>query len=103
MFNEQSKAENEVLETMKIETETANADKLYYTKNALKWRGWTDAMIRDWLGQADLWREPSCGFMTYQYFYLDSRVEAIEKTKAFKERKQTNAERKERRRAKAAN
>lgn len=77
-------------------------EKLYYTKNALKSRGWTEAMIRDWLGGADLWREPSCGFMTYQYFYLDSNVEAIEKTKKFKERKQLNAVRRERRQANAA-
>lgn len=76
-------------------------EELYYSKSAVKARGWTEAMIRDLLGQADIYREPCCGFMTYQYWYLDSRVEAIEKTSAFQERKQAIDLRRERRRANA--
>jgi hypothetical protein len=66
-------------------------EKLYYNKSKLKARGWTDAMIRDLLADVELKRAPSCaagmsGF-NFQYYYEDKKVEAIEKTKAFRERK----------------
>ncbi len=69
----------------------------YYTKNALKTSGWTEGMIRDLLGEADLIYAPSCavfsGFkeFTKRYFYEASRVDDIEKTEAFKERRRTKA------------
>jgi hypothetical protein len=108
-FNEQLKFENEVVETMGTEKKTADEDKLYYSKNTLKWMGWTERMIKDFLGEPDVTYAPSCAvfvdprLFTKRYFYLVSRVEEIEKTKAFKERKQAIALRRERRKANAAN
>ena len=71
---------------------TTNKDeKLYYTKNALKARGWTDAMIRDLLADVEIKDGLTCSAGTpgfnFKYYYEDKKVEAIEKTKAFKERK----------------
>jgi len=105
-FDEQLKLDNGVVETIETETKIAEEDKLYYSKNALKWRGWTEGMIRDWLGEPDITYAPSCAAgtcreFTLRYFYLDSRVEDIEKSKAFEERRQANTVRKEHRRANA--
>ncbi len=65
----------------------------YYTKNGLKTNGWTEAMIKDLLGEADLYYPQQCGRMRPRYYYLASKVEAIEKTKAFEERKRAKAAR----------
>jgi len=83
---------------MKTQIQESEREKLYYSKSGLKARGWTDAMIRDLLADIEIKYGPSCaaghpGF-NFQYRYEDAKVEAIEKTKAFKERK-------ERRRAKS--
>ena len=66
----------------------AKGEERYYLKTTLKRKGWTEAMIRDFLGEADI-RFPVCGFLSRRYFYLASRVEGIEKTKAFKERRRS--------------
>ena len=69
--------------------------KLYYNKSGLKARGWTDAMIRDLLGDIEIKQGLTCSagqqHFNYQYYYLDTAVEAIEKTKAFKDRKRKKA------------
>ncbi len=106
-FDEQLKLDNRIMETMGTETKSADEDKLYYSKNTLKWRGWTEGMIKDFLGEADITYAPSCAvfvdprYFTMRYLYLVSRVEAIEKTKAFEERRQANTVRRERIRANA--
>jgi DNA-binding Xre family transcriptional regulator len=66
----------------------------YYNKSELKRRGWTTGMIKDLYGEPDFLYPQQCGNMRPKYYYLISNIEAIEKTKAFKERKQKNRARK---------
>ncbi|MDQ4122178.1 MAG: helix-turn-helix domain-containing protein [Acidobacteriota bacterium] len=69
----------------KAEKDDTSGEKEYYSKTALKRTGWTDAKIKDLLGEPDLHHPQECGRMLPRYYYLDSRVDAIEKTKEFKE------------------
>jgi hypothetical protein len=74
---------SDILDILKKYVE-ANADfRTYYNKASLKERGWTESMIRDFLGDADITDEPSCGFMSHRYFWLSTRVEEVEKTAEF--------------------
>jgi len=57
-----------------------------WTKSALKQRGWTDASIRDFLGEPDkLAQNPHYRKAAPMHLYRQSRVKRIEKTKEFNE------------------
>ncbi len=67
-------------------------NKFYYNKNGLKARGWRDAMIRDLLADIEIkggriFKDWGRQGLQTEYHYEAAKVEAIEKTKAFKERK----------------
>ena len=74
-----------------------NAKKEYFTKGNLKSAGgWTDKLIAELLGEPDYVKEnivqPGRVVVRRTESYLVSRVEAAEKTKAFKEgRRQVDA------------
>ncbi|HSK70891.1 MAG TPA: hypothetical protein VK892_04290 [Pyrinomonadaceae bacterium] len=74
-------------ESDNTQSDNTQEDKSYYNTNSLKARGWTDEMIKDLLGDADT---KQCGRMRSKSLYLDSRVEAVEKTKEFTDWKTKN-------------
>lgn len=65
--------------------EKPQGEKFYYTKSRLKERGWTDAKIKDLLGEADIHQRRQFGRMIPRYYYEVTKIEAIEKTKEFEE------------------
>ncbi len=65
------------------DNESQDADnKLYYSRYKLKGRGWTTHMIDFFLGKPDI---NGINGLRRKILYLDTRVEAIEKTKEFQE------------------
>lgn len=64
-----------------------------FDKAILKDRGWTPAMIRDLLADIEIKFSATCGMVTFKYYYEKSKVEAVEQTQEFIDRKRKNEER----------
>jgi hypothetical protein len=66
----------------------------YFPAAGLKSRGWSDAMIRDFLGRADmLVTNPRYRRRAKMKLYAKKRVSQIEKTREFKERMDRKSQR----------
>jgi hypothetical protein len=72
----------------------ATVSEIYLTMGGLRERGWTDAMIREYLGEPDATRpNPRYGSAAPMKLYLAERAEAAEARRGWTERKTRGARR----------